>query len=467
MRGDGWTQSLTRHDHVPAGTSSAVAQTTADLTAIDCISCWPVHPSLRDQGPRTGALKPAAAQTHRRWGAVSRNVVFLGLTSLFTDVSSEALTAVLPLYFMLELRMTPLQFGLLDGLYQGSSALVRVAAGLVADAGRSYKPVAFVGYGLSALCKLGLLLVGTAWAPIAALLMIDRLGKGIRSAPRDALITLSSEPSRLGEAFGAHRAMDTVGAVLGPVLAFAVLAAAPGAYDAVFVASLAMALVGLALLGLFVENHSAQPDRATPPALARARLRATFATRGFRALVVAGGLLGLLTASDALIYLLLQRRGAVPSTFFPLLFVGTSTVYLLLALPFGRLADRWGRHRLFLAGHGLVLGIYLLLLGAQLPAAGIIACVALLGAYYAATDGVLSALASSVLPEEQLTTGVALVSTTTAVSRLLASSLFGALWSWRGPTAALAFFAVGLLLAAVLAAGLLRVGRPWMPVAAE
>ena len=131
----------------------------------------------------------------RRWSAVSRNVVLLGLTSLLTDVSSESLTAVLPLYFMLELRMTPLQFGLLDGLYQGASALVRVAGGLVADAGRRYKPVAFVGYALSAFCKLGLLLVGSAWAPIAALLMIDRLGKGVRTAPRDALITLSSEPT--------------------------------------------------------------------------------------------------------------------------------------------------------------------------------------------------------------------------------------------------------------------------------
>ncbi len=397
-----------------------------------------------------------------RWGAVSRNVVLLGLTSLLTDISSESLSAVLPLYFMFELGMTPLQFGLLDGLYQGSSALVRVAGGLVADAGSRYKPVALVGYALSAFCKLGLLVVGSAWAPIASLLMIDRLGKGLRTAPRDALITLSSEPSRLGEAFGAHRAMDTVGAVLGPILAVLVLAAAPGAYDAVFVISFAVALVGLAVLALFVENRSDPHALATPGPRPHVRLRAAFASRRFRALVVAGGILGLLTASDALIYLLLQRRGAVPITLFPLLFVGTAVVYLLLALPVGRLADRWGRHRVFLAGHGLVLGIYVLLLTSTLPATGIAACVGLLGAYYAATDGVLSALASSVLEKEQLTTGLAVVSTTTAVARLLASSLFGAVWSWRGPTDALAAFGGGLLVAAVIAAGLLRVSRPWV-----
>jgi MFS family permease len=403
----------------------------------------------------------------RRWSTVSRTVVLLGLTSLLTDVSSESLTAVLPLYFMLELRMTPLQFGLLDGLYQGSSALVRVAAGLVADAGRRYKPVAFVGYALSAFCKLGLLLVGSAWTPIAALLMIDRLGKGVRTAPRDALITLSSEPTRLGEAFGAHRTMDTVGAVVGPVLAFAVLAVAPGAYDAVFVMSFAVALVGLAVLGLFVRNQSGEPVPAMMGSHPRGRLGAALANPRFRALVVAGALLGLLTASDALIYLLLQRRGAVPTTFFPLLFVGSAVVYLLLALPVGRLADRWGRHRVFLAGHALVLGIYVLLMATELPAAGIVACVTLLGAYYAATDGVLSALASSVLGEQQLTTGLAVVSTTTAVSRLLASSLFGAVWNWRGPTEALEVFAAGILLAAALAAGLLGIGRPWTAAPAD
>jgi len=393
--------------------------------------------------------------------------VVLGLTSFFTDISSEALTAVLPLYFVLELRMTPLQFGLLDGLYQGASAMVRVAGGLVADARGRCKPVAFVGYALSAFCKLGLLLVGSAWAPIAALLMIDRLGKGIRTAPRDALITHSSEPSRLGAAFGLHRTMDTAGAALGPVVAFAVLAAAPGAYDAVFVVSLAVALVGLAILGLFAEDRRARPERAVAGASARARLGAVLAGRRFLALVSAGALLGLATASDALIYLLLQGRGTVPAMLFPLLFVGTATVYLILALPAGHLADRWGRHRVFLAGQGLVLGIYGLLLAAELSVAGIVACVALLGAYYAATDGVLAALAGSVLQKEHLTTGLAILGTTTALSRLFASSLFGALWSWRGPTEALVLFGLGLLFAAVLAAVLLRVARPWGPATAK
>ncbi|MGH8586442.1 MAG: MFS transporter [Gammaproteobacteria bacterium] len=154
-----------------------------------------------------------------------------------------------------------------------------------------------------------------------------------------------------------------------------------------------------------------------------------------------------------MIYLLLQGRGTVPAMLFPLLFVGTATVYLILALPAGHLADRWGRHRVFLAGQGLVLGIYGLLLAAELSVAGIVACVA--------------ALAGSVLQKEHLTTGLAILGTTTALSRLFASSLFGALWSWRGPTEALVLFGLGLLFAAVLAAVLLRVARPWAPATAK
>ena len=137
--------------------------------------------------------------------------------------------------------LTPAVFGVVDGLYQGAAALVRIFGGVAADRSGRHKEVAVVGYALSALARLGFLVVGNVWTLLAAVVMVDRLGKGIRTAPRDALISLSSRREELGAAFGVHRALDTAGAMIGPLIAFGLLTIAPGAYDAVFVVSLCAA----------------------------------------------------------------------------------------------------------------------------------------------------------------------------------------------------------------------------------
>ena len=123
--------------------------------------------------------------TRGMWVGMSRNVFFLGLTSLLTDISSEMVTATLPLYLLLTLRLAPLQFGFIDGLNQGASVLVRVASGLIADRWRRAKEVATAGYAFSAVCRIGLLLVGRNWLGISGAILLDRIGKGIRTSPRD------------------------------------------------------------------------------------------------------------------------------------------------------------------------------------------------------------------------------------------------------------------------------------------
>ena len=387
---------------------------------------------------------------------VSHTVVLLGLTSLFTDISSEMVSAVLPLYLVLHLGFTPLHFGLVDGLYHGVTALVRVAGGLIADRGRRYKEVAGFGYALSAACKLGLWSASAAWLPTLGFLFLDRTGKGIRTAPRDALISLSSPPARLGEAFGVHRALDTAGALLGPIVAFALLGLVPGAYDVVFMFSFCVAVVGLGILLFFVSNAPA----AAEPAGATVSLRTAgllLRRPGFRGVVVAGGLLSVVTVSDAFVYLTFQRRALMDPQYFPLLFVGTASIYLLLAVPAGRLADRAGRRLLFVAGHVLLGGVYVLLLRSKLGAMELIACLVLLGAYYASTDGVLMAIASSRLPAGLLTSGLAVVTTVTALGRLLASTAYGALWTWWGAEATVIAFLLGLLTA--LAGAWIALGR--------
>src|SRR5688500_4463991 len=393
-------------------------------------------------------VPPADDGPPQRRPGVGRNVVFLGLTSLFTDVSSEMVSAVLPVYLMFYLRLSPLEFGLVDGLYQGVAAVVRVAGGLAADRWRRHKEVAAFGYALSAACKLAFLAAGSAWAALATVVVLDRTGKGVRTAPRDALISLSAPRAALATAFGVHRAFDTGGAMLGPLVAFGLLALLPGAFDAIFVVSFCLAVVGLGVLVLFVENHPlADPGSARVPSL-RAALELLAAPR-FRALVLAGAVLSLATISDGFVYLTLQRRLSFGVGYFPLLYVATALVYLLLAIPAVRPAPRVGRGRVFVGGYALLLAVYavLLLPTTELPL--LFGCLALLGAYYAATDGVLMALASAVLPADLRTSGLALLTTATGLARLLASVLFGALWTWGGVQSAIILY-LGALAVAIL-----------------
>jgi MFS family permease len=406
----------------------------------------PSGPTAEDPG----APPPGGGRGRRH--RVDRNVKLLGVNSLLTDISSESVNAVLPLYLRNVLGFSALGFGIFDGIYQGMSAILRIYGGTIADRRRRHKEVAGAGYALSAACKVGLLASTTA-APTAGVLFLDRMGKGIRTAPRDALISLSSDPENMGESFGVHRALDTIGALLGPILAFALLWFTPEAYDSVFVVSFCVAVLGLGVLFFFVQNPPKERlDAARARVLTQgAGLRELMANKGFRRIAVAGGLLSVVTVSDAFVYLVYQHRTDMSSTPFPLLFVGTALAYLLLAVPLGRLSDRIGRAPVFLGGHLLLIGCYAILRGSGPGFLTIAVILGLLGTYYAATDGVLMAMASGVIPDELRTSGLAWLTTVTVAARLVASIGFGLLWKWHGPDGALSFFLAGMVVAVPVA----------------
>lgn len=408
------------------------------------------------------AIAVPQVRSGRRRSAVSRTVILLGLVSLFTDLSQEMVTAVLPLYLTYQVRLSPLQFGFIDGMYQGATALVRLLGGLVADRKERHKEVAAAGYGASAICKLALVAVGGAWLGTTAVLLVDRLGKGIRTAPRDALISLSSDRAGLGRSFGVHRALDTVGAMLGPLAAFVLLAQLPGQYNTVFLVSFSIALIGLGILLLFVENRrtresvaDAPPAEPKPHVTLRMALGLLKVTR-FRVIALVGSGLGLLTVSDAFVYLVIQRQTHLDVKWFPLLFLGTAMAYLGFAVPIGRIADRIGRGRVFLAGHLALLGVYVVLRFADLGTGAVLCTLVLFGLYYASTDGVLMALASPTIPERLRTSGFALITTGTATTRFVSSVVFGAVWMAWGPQAAVLLFLIGLAVMVPAAAIALR-----------
>ncbi|WP_225847055.1 MFS transporter [Streptomyces sp. HPF1205] len=404
------------------------------------------------------AADPAPGRGGGRAPAVSSVVLALGAVSLVTDVSSEMVTAVLPLYLVAGLGLSPLGFGTLDGVYNGVGALVQLTGGHLADRVRDHKLVAGLGYGLSALCK-PLLLVARSLGPLGLVLALERTGKGLRTSPRDALISLSTPPEHRGRAFGVHRAMDTTGAVLGPMTAFLILRAAADGYDAVFGVSACVAVLGVLVLVLFVPGRDRVSAGGPGPRPAPVDLRQALALLRLprlRALTGCAVLLGLTTVSDAFVYLTLQRRAGVGEEFFPLLPLGTSAVFLLLAVPAGVLADRIGRRVVFLAGHAGLLAAYGLLLWAPATPALAYAVLALHGAFYAATDGVLPAAVADAVPGALRGTGLALVGTGQALARFCCSLAFGAAWTAWGDGRALLASAAGLALCATAAVFVLR-----------
>ncbi len=204
---------------------------------------------------------------------------------------------------------------------------------------------------------------------------------------------------------------------------------------------------------LFVNPRAVAPDAEAPerkPSLRGAA--ALVSIRRYRALLMAAAALSLATASDAFIFLALQEKLDLGTSLFPLLFVGSAGMYMVLAVPMGRLSDRIGRGRVLLGGYVLLLAVYIVVLA---PADGwvmLMTALALLGAYYAATDGVLMALGSAIVPDEVRGSGLALLGTVTNIGRLIASIAFGALWTLWGINTALACYGAGLVVAIALAA---------------
>lgn len=419
----------------------------------------------------TAQPEHATRRPPRAAAKVSSVVVMLGVVSLLTDISSEAVAAVLPLYVTAAMGLSTIAFGFIDGVMQGASALVRIAGGWAADRGDHPKWVAFLGYGLSAVTRGALLFVG-GFAALLSVTALERVGKGIRTAPRDAMITASSNPRTLARSFGVHRALDTAGAAIGPLVAFGILWAIPNGYQTVFAVSFAFAIIGLAVLGLMVpdmrprraawlERHRTRQTRGLPsckgctcgvPGLTAAGRPFSWkvlATPALRRLLLAAGGLGLLTVGDGFVYLSLQSRDGFATKWFPLLYVGTNIAYMALAIPMGRVADRFGKARVLILGHVALLAAYLsaaLLVGSGWTT---IVTLGLLGVFYAATDGVLAAVVGEMAPTSMRGTAIGTAQTVVAVARMISAAGFGFLWYGLGRQPAL-----------LVVAGLVLVGVP-------
>jgi MFS family permease len=381
-----------------------------------------------------------------------RTVVALGLVSLFMDMASGLTHALLPVFMTAVLGAPMALVGLVEGLAQATAALARLFAGVVSDWIGRRKPLVLLGYGLSAV-TLPLLPLAQGIGAVTLARCLDRVGKGIRSAPRDALIADVTPPGQRGAAYGLRQSMDMAGAFAGPLLAIGLMLLLEGDIRAVLWFAVLPAAVAVALIAFGVQEPAdAAPERRRPFPLRRSELRRLPAA--YWQVVGLVALFSLARFSEA--FLLLRAAGAgLSAAWVPLVLVALTLVNALAAYPLGRLADRMDRRRLLLLGVALLVAADLVLAWApSWPV--VLAGAALWGLHMALTQGLLPALIADAAPAELRGIAFGAFNLVQAGALLLASSLAGLLWSAQGPAAT---FLAGAGIALLTLLPLWRVAR--------
>lgn len=375
-------------------------------------------------------------------GAPQRNVVALGLTSLFTDVSSEMLVPVLPLFVTGVLHASVASLGVIEGVAESTASILRIGSGWLSDRIGHRKPFLVFGYGLSTLAKAAMAFAAS-WPTLLGMRFADRVGKGLRNPPRDALLADSVPPEARGRAFGLHRALDTLGAAIGPLVAFALLAKFPGDFRRIFLLSAIPALLSIVVLVVFVRAPRHVPDPAPAATRAAAPLGGPF-----RRFLVADGVFQLGNSSNAFILLRAAQVGFTAGQVV-LVYFAYNIFYAVLSYPLGGLSDRVGRRPLLLAAYVLYAGVYALLaLGAS--RLGVAAAFLGLGLHSALLEGQQRSLIADLVRPERRGTAYGLYHTVVGVALLPASILAGVLWQRVGPSATFALGTGCALAAAVL-----------------
>jgi MFS family permease len=353
----------------------------------------------------------------------------LGFVSLLMDISSEMIHSLLPVFLVSTLAASALTVGLIEGAAEATALIVKLFSGVWSDRIGQRKPLALLGYGLGALSKPLFALAPSAGFVFGARL-IDRVGKGIRGAPRDALVAEIAPPDRRGAAFGLRQALDTVGALLGPLLAFALMALWAGNVRAVFWVAVIPGALAVALLALGVR----EPERVASPGLPAERIGWTDARRLPAAcwqVVAIGAVFTLARFSEAFLLLRAQQGGLAISAV-PLVMVVMNAVYSASAYPFGHLADRID-HRRLLVGGLVVLIAADAVLASSAHWAWVGAGVALWGLHMGMTQGLLAAMVADTAPAELLGTAYGVFNLASGVALLVASASAGWLWDRFGP----------------------------------
>ena len=382
-------------------------------------------------------------KNRRPWG-FQQNIFFLGLVSLFTDISSEMIYPLLPVFLISVLGVGPTFVGLVEGVAEATASFLKLFSGWISDRWQERKFLVVSGYTLSTLIR-PLVAAATAGWQVLFIRFLDRVGKGVRTSPRDALIADSAPASEHGRAFGFQRALDHAGAVIGPLIAFFFLTFLPQQYRTLFLLAYIPGIIALILLILGVkEKKAADPGLSSP----RFQLTLRPFDRRFKIYLLIIILFSLGNSSDAFLILKAQEAG-VSVSLLPILWAVLHISKSLSATPGGMLSDRYGRRKMILAGWVLYGGVYFGFASAQ-SSQTVWLLFAVYGLFYGLTEGGERALVANLVPTHLRGTAYGLFHFSIGLSTLPASLLMGFLWEALSPQAAFSFGAILALLAAVL-----------------
>jgi MFS family permease len=367
-----------------------------------------------------------------------------GVISLFTDLSSQMIVPLLPLFLTLVLHAQVASVGLIEGFATSVSNILKLFSGWLSDRIGKRKALMVVGYGLSNIIK-PFFSISESWSQVFALRFIERIGKGVRGAPRDSLIADSTTKEERGRAFGFHRAMDTLGAALGPLIAFIILSLHPRDYRMVFWASAIPGILGIIIAVVFLKEKGQDLNtdkkqipkitfKGLDPRLIRFTLIATLFAIG--------------NSSDAFLVLRAQSIGMAVAII-PLAYFVFNLTYSLASAPIGALSDKIGRRTVVVGGYVIFALIYLGF-GLAHSVAWIWILFIIYGLYYAATEGVQKAYIGDMVKQGQRGTAMGTFNALTGFAALPASILPGYLWQAFGPTVAFGYSTVIALIAAIL-----------------
>jgi MFS family permease len=410
-----------------------------------------------DPAPRKGAPHdpaPGAAGTDP--AGIPRPVWFLGWTSLFTDAATEMIYPLLPVYLSRVLGSGAASLGIIEGVAEGINSILKVASGWLSDRRSRRRPLVIAGYSLSGAAR-PLIALTMTWPQVLIVRALDRTGKGIRGAPRDAMLARFATPASRGRIFGFHRAMDHTGAIVGPLLATVFLYFMPGEYRTLFALTAIPGAIAVAML-FFVrepDRVAASPPAAVAPADAAPPARVTSPPPLSRRLyAVLGVILVFSLGNSADAFLLLRLTDALGAvTFVPLLWSLLHVVKASLSTWGGGLSDRIGRKRVIVLGWGIYALVYIGFATAT-TAAAFVSWFLLYGVHFALAEGAEKALVADLTPADRHGTAFGLYNAALGVGTLTASMAFGFLYERFSPATA---FTTGAGLAATAAVLLLLV----------